>query len=1503
MRYLVPVCLALLLSSAIVTCAVPPNPPEVITPRGDAIVSLTSPVMRWVGDPHDAYEVHINTTNSPTGASAWDSGTVSSADDSCDVGALANGSYYVFVRLRNADGWGSWSASGRRFTINVVGPAIKKGWVMIRDDVPYHLELLTHAREYHVNHVQLSHDIMMYAWEPINDLTIRNKVNQLIDAAHANGVSEVVLWVHDIQYTNMPAQYLVGGKVNLDDPGFWPWMDGQYEQLFQVCPNADGLVFTFSENFNGADFYDRLATTHTGKTPEDTLTQAIETLWNVCERHNKTLYIRNWTDAAGEDRWVRNAVARNDPGVWMMSKATGAGDWNVIQEDYDIIGTCTGHPELVEFDFVGEYWGYTYTPWAGIDYLRHLWTDFSVPRGADGVVARIDREDQGGAPGINPRVIECANRINMCALDILADYPDCSSDDIYRYWSNHWFGGVAGPRVASALKRTFDITNSCYQLPTRYPFSTIAAKDLTLRSLFDLDCAKAILQAASNFQAGYTNYDILHTRLMNAAGKLGLTVPSTLYGDFSPAYSSQTSPTCSAMIVDATAGLNPALFQVEYSTNGGATWTNHTDLTVTADGAATDAYHVTANSVPFGSLQAARNKIRFSATNLLSSATSKTYTVRGLDNAYITMDASLTSDGITHPQGGDGDTTATSAGGRSCRTTASSGDVNFYFKTDDGYAYDRSPQTIYLQVDYYGSSGSITPYYDGTDGYEEPLLPVYLSGGSTWRTATWKLDKVNFGHRIGSQLADFRLYVGSASNVVYISAVRLSYGPPAGMLAQPQNLAVSIASTTQSYVRWDTVPGATRYQVCRGTTAVGWPTGTSLADSGLSPNTQYSYAVTAYDDAGNTSAACRAGYAATLSAPPSTSTLTLLPQPGVWQTLNYIRLLPVGGFGAGKVAYYQYAFDESPTHKWTGTEAGWPGITPPTSAGWTVWSATSSPTDEDTGWLLYDGSTTQRLMSEELVNENGIPSWVLMDQGRVWNTKAKLGLWPNLTINRDTGATLMVRMRAVPSPYGWYSSSTNFGYSLADCSETGVIVRPDYLRIVGPSMSGAEQSIDNGYTYHTYTLTLRNATPGSNASAKYELYRDGVVVTNITQGPAGAATPWVGPFFGHTASNAIGAWAFQWMAWNTNGAYAPTPGPNVLMNTCPHYGSGYYVHARGFNSDGVPNGTADFGPFYYWNGSTPVTPTVVDDGAYTTSDSIHAKWSPVAPTASLYEYAIGTAAGLQDIVPFTGVGLSLEVTRTGLSLTEGSAYYVTVRGTVGSNTYTGSSDGITVAPARDKIAEAKTLTDNAPVALYGKKVTAALPDCAYVQDQNGMGIRVVAARPMTLDDRVDLAGKLAGAADERRIEADTVVLKGTGGAAPVGLAGAAIGGDGFLFDPIDMTGQKAAKAYQWTEVGEGEFERALVDMAGLNNIGLLVTAWGEVTWKDAGSFYMNDGSETAFAANPDKRSGVLVRVPSGVTPPAVGSYAVVTGISSLYNTGSGLCRVILVRRQSDIQVF
>jgi len=101
-------------------------------------------------------------------------------------------------------------------------------------------------------------------------------------------------------------------------------------------------------------------------------------------------------------------------------------------------------------------------------------------------------------------------------------------------------------------------------------------------------------------------------------------------------------------------------------------------------------------------------------------------------------------------------------------------------------------------------------------------------------------------------------------------------------------------------------------------------------------------------------------------------------------------------------------------------------------------------------------------------------------------------------------------------------------------------------------------------------------------------------------------------------------------------------------------------------------------------GSTaPTSPGVADDGAYTTSTAqLQAIWTCSVPESGIteYQYAIGTTAGGTNVVNWTSTGTTTSVTRTGLSLTNGARYFISVKARNGASAWSvvGSSDGITV---------------------------------------------------------------------------------------------------------------------------------------------------------------------------------------------------------------------------------
>ncbi len=94
---------------------------------------------------------------------------------------------------------------------------------------------------------------------------------------------------------------------------------------------------------------------------------------------------------------------------------------------------------------------------------------------------------------------------------------------------------------------------------------------------------------------------------------------------------------------------------------------------------------------------------------------------------------------------------------------------------------------------------------------------------------------------------------------------------------------------------------------------------------------------------------------------------------------------------------------------------------------------------------------------------------------------------------------------------------------------------------------------------------------------------------------------------------------------------------------------------------------------------------------------------------------------------------------------------------------------------------------------------------------------------------------------------------------------------------------------------------------GLNNIGLLIRTWGAVTFVDPGNafFYIDDGTNRI-----DGSGNIGVRIAcdnlapgNSITPPAVDSYVVLTGISSTIVISMKVQPNVRPRGQDDIQVI
>ncbi|MEP0843167.1 MAG: hypothetical protein HRF43_10725 [Phycisphaerae bacterium] len=133
--------------------------------------------------------------------------------------------------------------------------------------------------------------------------------------------------------------------------------------------------------------------------------------------------------------------------------------------------------------------------------------------------------------------------------------------------------------------------------------------------------------------------------------------------------------------------------------------------------------------------------------------------------------------GLTHPQGGDGDTTAVQVGGREARRNLNPAeDFYFYFAVMDGFAFQGDKPDLYVSIAYYdGGTGSLSLQFDGATNPYQSGGGVALTGAPVWKHHTWHLAQAYFGNRQNGG-ADLR--IGNVGNPFHIDVVRVSTRPP-----------------------------------------------------------------------------------------------------------------------------------------------------------------------------------------------------------------------------------------------------------------------------------------------------------------------------------------------------------------------------------------------------------------------------------------------------------------------------------------------------------------------------------------------------------------------------------------------------------------------------------------------------------------------------------------------------------------------------------------------------
>lgn len=306
--------------------------------------------------------------------------------------------------------------------------------------------LIDMAAAAHINRIQLSHDIVMRAEQPLGKPQLAADINTICAWAHEKGI-RVDMWTHELY--GVPKELQQDGKADIDDPKLWEFVRGKYDRLFKLCPGLDGLVLTMHETAMSIYNDGKVAS---AIPPEKRVAKLIDNLDVVCKSYGKTLFVRTFSYEPNELRYIQQGLRECKSDIIVMSKCQPH-DWQPYYPHNPAIGDVGDHRQIVEFDLGYEFLGLSTIPYIDLGYLKGR-LDYGISKGIVGAVLRIEREKW--------RAVDTPNQANIDVFSKMLLSPTADPRKLLANWIADRYGEKAVPYLLPAFERTFETVNKSY---------------------------------------------------------------------------------------------------------------------------------------------------------------------------------------------------------------------------------------------------------------------------------------------------------------------------------------------------------------------------------------------------------------------------------------------------------------------------------------------------------------------------------------------------------------------------------------------------------------------------------------------------------------------------------------------------------------------------------------------------------------------------------------------------------------------------------------------------------------------------------------------------------------------------------------------------------------------------------------------------------------------------------------------------------------------------------
>ena len=266
----------------------------------------------------------------------------------------------------------------------------------------------------------------------------QSDLRRMGDLANAKGIP-FYLWVHE--FDDVPKRFLKDGRLDMDDPALFPYLEQRYERLLAAVPNTAGLVLTLHESDWRVFRNDRVASKD--DVPER-IRRVAQFLRDLLLRHHKQLILRNFFYEPVEMEAFRQALGRLPDDIIVMSKDT-THEFHPFYPWDPLHGQVGKKRQIIEIDLGVEKAWSNHGAYAQTDYIRRV----AVRARETHLTGMVGRARLSGA-----QPFEDSHEVNLYAFSRYMQNPDLPVDTVLQDWAARRYPAAAVPPIAAAMKRT-----------------------------------------------------------------------------------------------------------------------------------------------------------------------------------------------------------------------------------------------------------------------------------------------------------------------------------------------------------------------------------------------------------------------------------------------------------------------------------------------------------------------------------------------------------------------------------------------------------------------------------------------------------------------------------------------------------------------------------------------------------------------------------------------------------------------------------------------------------------------------------------------------------------------------------------------------------------------------------------------------------------------------------------------------------------------------------------